>query len=258
MSFSRRDAISVVTGTAASLWATQGCRANAVLPPLAPSAATPKPSAAPPVPAPPYAAGSYTAAPLPFDPKSLQGISERMITSHHDNNYAGAVKNLNRVLAELAQATKDTPAFVVAGLKERELTFKNSVVLHEHYFANLGGNGKASGAIEKALADAFGGFSRWEETFRAVGASLAGGSGWVVLDWDFHANGPRVYGSGGHAQSLAFGAPLLVMDMYEHAYAIDYGAAAAKYVDAFFASIQWDEVNRRLDRAIKAAAALRA
>jgi Fe-Mn family superoxide dismutase len=157
----------------------------------------------------------------------------------------------------LAAVTKDTPGFIVSGLKERELTFTNSAILHQHYFANLGGNGKASGAIEKRLAATYGSFARWEEHFRAVGNGLGGGSGWTILDFNFLTGDARTYWSGGHSQSPAFAAPLLVMDMYEHAYAIDYGSAAGKYIDAFFKNINWDEVNHRLERAEKASAALR-
>jgi Fe-Mn family superoxide dismutase len=203
-------------------------------------------------------AGKHAIAPLPFDAKKLTGISEKMITSHHDNNYAAAVKNLNKVEEQLASVTKDTPGFLVAGLKERELVFSNSLILHEHYFGNLGGNGKVAGTVEKRLAATYGSLGRWEEHFRAVGASLGGGSGWTVLDQNFHTGELRTYWSGNHSQALAFGAPLLVMDMYEHAYAIDYGAAAGKYIDAFFQNINWDEVNRRLERAEKAAASLHA
>jgi Fe-Mn family superoxide dismutase len=202
--------------------------------------------------------GKHTPVPLPFDPKKLKGISEKLIVSHHDNNYAGAVNNLNKVEEELARVNKDTPGFLVAGLRERELTFTNSRILHELYFGNLGGSGKAGGAIEKALAERFSALGRWEEQFRATGASLGGGSGWTVLAFNFHTGALHNYWAGNHTQAVAFGAPLLVMDMYEHAYQMDYGAAAAKYIDAFFTNIQWDEVNRRFERAQKAFAALRA
>jgi superoxide dismutase, Fe-Mn family len=203
------------------------------------------------------AAGKHEIVPLPFDPKKLKGLSERMLVSHHENNYGGALRNLNKVELDVAQTTKETPGYVVSGLRERELLFTNSVILHEHYFGNLGGNGKATGAIEKALASSFGGFARFEELFRATGMSLAGGSGWAILDYNLHSQDLRIYWSGNHTQSVAFGQPLLVLDMYEHAYHIDYGAAAARYVDAFFANVQWDEVNRRYDRALKAGRALR-
>lgn len=194
--------------------------------------------------------------PLPFDPRKLRGLSERLIVSHHENNYGGALKNLVKVEEELARVTKETPGFIVSGLKERELTFTNSVILHELYFGNLGGDGRAGGPIQKDLGAASGGFARWEEMFRATGMSLAGGSGWAILDFNFHTGDLRTYWAGNHTQTLASGCPLLVMDMYEHAYHLDYGAAAAPYVDAFFQNINWDEVNRRLERARKAAAVL--
>ena len=201
--------------------------------------------------------GKHEVVPLPFDPAKLKGLSERLVVSHHDNNYAGAVKNLNKVEEELAETTKNTPGFLVAGLRERELTFTNSLILHELYFGSLGGDGKAAGSVQTALGTAFGTFARFEELFRAIGMSLAGGSGWAILDFNFRTADVRVYGSGNHTQSLASGAPLLVMDMYEHAYHIDYGASAASYIDAFFANVRWEEVNRRYERALKASQALR-
>jgi Fe-Mn family superoxide dismutase len=201
--------------------------------------------------------GAHEVVALPFDPAKLHGLSSAMLTSHHDNNYAGAVKNLNKVELELDKVTKDTPGFLVAGLRERELTYTNSKILHEHYFGNLGGDGKLAGAIDKRLAAQFGSAARWEELFRATAMSLGGGSGWVVLDFNFATGDLRMYGAGGHNQALAFGQPLLVLDMFEHAYAIDFGAAHAKYIDAFFQNVRWDEVERRLAHADQALAALR-
>jgi Fe-Mn family superoxide dismutase len=200
--------------------------------------------------------GKHPIVPLPFDPAKLKGLSEKLLRSHHENNYGGAVKNLNKVEEELARVNKDTPGFLVAGLKERELTFNNSMVLHELYFANLGGDGKAGSSVQSALGRSFGSFARFEELFRAVGASLAGGSGWAVLDHNFQTGQLGIHWSGNHTQNAAYSAPLLVMDMYEHAYAIDYGAAAAKYIDAFFQNIRWDEVQRRLEHTQKAGATL--
>src|SRR5512143_3002631 len=108
-------------------------------------------------------AGGHAIKPLPFDPKKLDGLSERLLLSHHDNNYAGAVKNLNKVEAELARLPKDAAPFLVSSLRERELNFANSLVLHELYFANLGGDGKASGSVAKAISEAFGSMGAWEE-----------------------------------------------------------------------------------------------
>jgi Fe-Mn family superoxide dismutase len=201
----------------------------------------------------PAFAGKHVPAPLPFAPGKLTGLSERLLVSHHDNNYVGAIKNLNKLEEQLAVANKDTPAFLLAGLKERELTFTNSMILHEQYFGNLGGSGKASGAIQQRLTASYGGFGAWEEHFRGVGLSLAGGSGWAIVDYSLFGGEVRTYWAGNHTQTLAGGVPLLVMDMYEHAYAIDYGAAAAKYIDAFFQNINWDAVNARLEAAEKAA-----
>src|SRR5262250_1024367 len=100
--------------------------------------------------------------PLPFDARKLDGISERMIVSHHENNYGGALKNLNKVEEELARVTRETPGFIVAGLRERELTFSNSVTLHELYFENLGGDGRPAGMIAERIAETFGGTARFE------------------------------------------------------------------------------------------------
>lgn len=202
--------------------------------------------------------GKHAIQPLPFDPRKISGLSEKLLVSHHDNNYGGAVKNLNKVEEELSKVGLDTPGFTVAGLEAAKLKFTNSMILHELYFGNLGGDGKAAGSqTERVLAQAYGSHARWEQVFRALGNALGGGSGWAILDWDFHTHGPRIYWAGDHTNAVAFGAPLLVMDMYEHAYAIDYGASAKDYLEAFFRNIQWAEVEARLARAQKGDAALR-
>ncbi len=195
--------------------------------------------------------------PLPFDPAALRGLSERMIVSHHRNNYGGAVRNLGKAQAELTSLRADAPAFVVAALRERELTFRNSKSLHEAYFGNLGGDGKRTGAVESLLVESFGSTAAWEQQFRATALGLAGGSGWVVLSFELDTARLRIVGSGHHTQVQAFAVPLFVLDMYEHAYHIDYGADAARYVDAFFANANWDEVDRRLALAQRMAASAR-
>ncbi len=194
--------------------------------------------------------------PLPFDPRSIRGLSEKLLLSHWENNYGGAVKNLAKVREEIGKTGKDTPPWLVAALREKELTFQNSVTLHELYFANLGGNGKPDGPVVRAAGEAFGSLARFEELLRATAMGLAGGSGWALLAYDLRADALRISWSGNHTQAPASAVPLLVVDMYEHAYQMDYGAAAAKYVDAFFANAQWDEVNRRYERVLKAAKAM--
>lgn len=197
----------------------------------------------------------YAPKPLPFDPTKLPGLSEKLLVSHHDNNYVGAVKKLDGVRAELAGVGPETPGFVLHGLAQGELTFKNSVVLHELYFGNLVGGGSAGSSTGKLLADFFGGAAAWEQRFRALGASLGGGSGWAIVELDLHEKVPRMYSAADHTQGLSSGVPLLVLDMYEHSYAMDYGTAAAKYIDAFFANLHWEEIDRRTERALKIAEA---
>ena len=199
----------------------------------------------------PVAAGGHKPVPLPFNPAKLPGLSEKLLTSHHDNNYAGAVKNLNAVELELDKVTKETPGFQVAWLRERELTYANSAFLHERYFENLGGDGKPSGEFASALSTQFGTAGRWEELARATAMSLGGGSGWVILDANYATSDLRIYATSGHSQSVAFGQPLLVLDMFEHAYALDYGSAHAKYIDAFFANLNWAVLDKRWQAAHK-------
>ncbi|MBP6629756.1 MAG: hypothetical protein KBG28_03500 [Kofleriaceae bacterium] len=209
--------------------------------------------ATPPPPLRPVAPGSNALAPLRFDPAKLPGLSERLLVSHHHNNYGGAIKNLNAVELELAKVTGTTPGFQVAALRERELTFANSVFLHEAYFDNLGdnlgGRGRAEGVFARALVQQFGSAARWEELVRATAMSLGGGSGWVVVAVSARTHDLRIVGSGGHAPALAAGAPVLVLDMFEHAYALDHGSAHARYVDAFFANLDWSALDRRFARA---------
>src|SRR5204862_2149893 len=125
-----------------------GCAKSAPPAPQPTTSTVPLQPGVPPMPSPPALTGTHNVVPLPFKPTALNGISEKMIVSHHDNNYAGAVKNLNKVEQELARITADTPPFVVSGLRQSELTFRNSKTLHEAYFGNLGGDGKRSGAVE--------------------------------------------------------------------------------------------------------------
>jgi len=199
--------------------------------------------------------GKHEPAPLTFKPGSLIGISEKMITSHHDKNYAGAVKNLNKVETDIAALKPDAPAYLVAGLRDKQLTYFNSMVLHEHYFGNLGGNGKRSGALETRLGSDFGA-GAWEAQVRATAMGLGGGSGWVILGLSLHDGSLVIASAGNHTQNLAFGAPLLALDMYEHAYQQDYGADHAAYIEAFFKNLAWEVVEARYDRAMKASAAL--
>lgn len=187
------------------------------------------------------AAMTYDVKPLPFDPKKLSGISEKLIVSHHDNNYAGAIKRLNAITAELeALDWANAPTFTINGLKREELIAANSMILHEHYFDALGGKGgEPPGALGQAIARDFGSVARWRAEFIAMGKAEGGGSGWVILNYSPRQKRLVNAWASDHTTTLAGGAPVLVLDMYEHAYHMDYGAKAAAYVDAFMANIDW-------------------
>ncbi|MDB5974554.1 MAG: superoxide dismutase [Nevskia sp.] len=189
--------------------------------------------------------------PLSFDPAKLNGISEKLIRSHWENNYGGSVKTLNAVKQKLGQALadKDSAPFAYDDLKREHLMRTGSVVFHELYFDNLGGDGKADADMRKAIGASFGDFNTWETEFRKIGTGLGGGSGWVVLGFNVHTGQIENYWLWDHLHGPASTLPLLVMDMYEHSYQMDYGAAAAKYIDAFFQNIRWEAVNERLVRA---------
>src|SRR6187431_3214738 len=116
----------------------------------------------------PAFAGQHQPKPLRFDPTKLNGLSERLITSHWQNNYQGSVRALNTVEQKLAEAmaNADFPPLIYSGLKREELHRTGSVVLHEHYFDQLGGNGQPGGDVVQALATAFGSRDAWEAEFR--------------------------------------------------------------------------------------------
>ena len=196
---------------------------------------------------PPAFSGGHQPQPLKFDPAKLTGLSEKLLRSHYDNNYIGSVRTLNMIEGRLAaaMADKDLPPVVYGGLKREELHRTGSVILHELYFGALGGNGVAAGDIRTELGSAFGSHEAWEAEFRRTAMALAGGSGWCVLAFNLHTNSLHNYWAWDHMHQPAASVPLLTLDMYEHAFHMDYGTAAAKYVEAFMANLDWEEVDRR-------------
>jgi Fe-Mn family superoxide dismutase len=154
------------------------------------------------------------------------------------------------VRSRLQQALADanTPAYVYNGLKREQLLRTGSVVLHELYFANLGGDGAADGALRSRIAASFGSFDTWESEFRKIAQGLGGGSGWVVLGYNAQLGLLENYWMADHATAPIGTTPVLVLDMYEHSYQMDYGAAVAKYIDAFFTGIRWETAAQRLAR----------
>jgi len=192
---------------------------------------------------------------LPFDPVALNRLSPALITSHHQNNYGGAVKRLNAIRKDLAAMPFATaPGFQLNGLKREELIATNSMLLHELYFASLGGDGVTMEPAAKLMLEAsFGSVERWREEFIAMGKALGGGSGWVLLVFQPREGTLVNQWAADHTHTLAGGVPILALDMYEHAYHMDFGAAAGAYVDAFMGNIDWAAVYGRYQRAVHAA-----
>ena len=191
---------------------------------------------------------------MPFDPSKVKGLSEKLLVSHYENNYSGAVKRLNAITAQLAGLDFATaPVFVVNGLKREELIATNSMIIHELYFDGLGGEGDPKGALAEQITKDFGSLARWKAEFAAVGKALGGGSGWVLLAWSPHDKKLINTWAADHTMTLAGGRPILALDMFEHAYAMDYGAKAAGYVDAFMQQIRWDNVSGLYERFSKQA-----
>jgi Fe-Mn family superoxide dismutase len=196
-----------------------------------------------------------TPRPLDFAAGALNGLSERLVASHHANNYSGAVKRLNAIRSQLANLDfASVPGFQLNGLKREELVATNSILLHELYFGSLGGDGQTRmPAMALALDANFGSVDRWRSEFVAMGKALSGGSGWVLLTF-LPRDGSLVnQWAADHTDALAGGIPILALDMYEHAYHMDYGAAAAAYVDAFMVNIDWAQVYERYQGAVHGA-----
>jgi len=187
-------------------------------------------------------------------PWTLNGLSLKLIESHYENNYGGALRRLNAITEQLAALDfAATPGHVLNGLKREELVALNSTLLHELYFASLGGDGQPTKGMSQALANEFGSLERWRAEFRAMGYALGGGSGWVLLTY-VPRDGRLInqYASE-HSQSIAGGVPILALDMYEHAYHLDFGANAKAYVDTFMRNIDWPALEARNEDARKVA-----
>src|SRR5712664_2930189 len=188
---------------------------------------------------------AYEMKPLGCDAKKLKGLSEKLILSHYENNYGGAVKRLNAITAQLAALDFATaPVFVVNGLKREELIATNSMILHELYFDGLGVNGEPESPLREALVRDFGSVERWRAEFVAMGKAMGGGSGWVLLTYSPRDGKLVNQWASDHAHTLAGATPILALDMYEHSYHMDYGAKAAAYVDAFMQNINWANASR--------------
>ena len=195
----------------------------------------------------------YRIAPLYCRPWTLNGITPRLIESHYENNYGGAFIRLNAIAEELAALDpQTTPAHVINRLKQEEMAALNSTLLHELYFASLGGDGRAVPEVmSTAIARDFGSVNRWRHEFVALANALAVSSGWVLLTWVPREGRLINQSVSDTSQGIAGGIPILALDMYEHAYHLDFGANPAAYVAAFMRNIDWSAVQGRYQDAIE-------
>lgn len=178
----------------------------------------------------------------------MQGFSEELLRNHF-TLYQGYVTNTNKLIENLETLIKEgktgTPEF--AELKRRLGWEWNGMRLHEYYFENLGGNGQISeeDRIFKVIEQNFGSFDSWLKEFKAMG--LIRGIGWVVLYQDlFTGKLFNVWINEHDVGHLAGGNLLLVMDVFEHAFMLDYGIKRAEYIEAFFTNLNWKVVEERL------------
>ena len=178
----------------------------------------------------------------------MEGFSPTLLNNHF-TLYQGYVTNTNKLSELLAAMLKEgrtgTPEY--AELKRRFGFEFNGMRLHEYYFENLGGKAPLakSAALVKKLADAFGSYEAWEQDFRATGAMR--GIGWVVLYQDDVTGGFFNQWINEHEVGhLAGCRPILVMDVFEHAFMVDYGLKRADYIAAFLRNIDWEAVAGRL------------
>jgi Fe-Mn family superoxide dismutase len=172
-------------------------------------------------------------------------MSERLIISHYENNYGGAVKRLNLIEEKLAELNYgNAPGFLINGLKREELIAMNSMILHELFFDGLGDESEPGALLKSAIVRDFGSYQRWLSEFTAMGKALGGGSGWVLLSWSPRDRKLVNQWASDHCHTLAGGTPILALDMYEHSYHIDFGAKAASYVDVFVGAVRWGNADR--------------
>jgi Fe-Mn family superoxide dismutase len=196
---------------------------------------------------------------LLLKPQRMNGLSERPLVSHYVNNYGGALRRLNAIRARLAALEwAHTPVFEINGLKREELIAAGSVILHEIYFDSLGGDGdnaptglaEPSAGLAQALERDFGSVAAGRAEFTAMAKAQAGGSGWVILAWSERLGRLINQWAADHAHGLPGGNPILALDMYEHAYHLDFGAKAAAYVDQAMANLNWERIGARYRLAI--------
>jgi len=187
---------------------------------------------------------------LPFE--SLSGISEKTISIHHDKLYSGYVQKWEEINDKLKIIDKSTANASFSDLRElkvEESFVSNAIILHEAYFDILGGSGEVEGEIVKAIETDFGSLSLWLQDFKALGLCSRG---WVVLGYDFNDGKLKNFLLDSHNSYGILGtAPILVMDMYEHAYFIDFGSDKKSYIETFFENLDWKIIDNKFQKIIK-------
>jgi Fe-Mn family superoxide dismutase len=176
-------------------------------------------------------------------------LSENQLAQHY-TLYEGYVNKINEIWTGLetvdrSKANQTYSAY--RAMKVEESFALNGVKLHEAYFYNMDkGKGGPTGRIKELIERDFGSIEKWEEDFKAAGIAARG---WVVLAYDLDDGKVHNYSQDAHNVGAIWAAiPLLVLDTYEHAYTIDYGVKRPPYIDKFMRNIDWDEVNRRLEK----------
>lgn len=181
--------------------------------------------------------------------KELEGISKRQIDEHHDVLYKGYVNKVNEIetkLADVNLAEANATYSTVRELKREEVFATNGVRLHEGYFEQMSGStGACSGDILNLIKADFGSYEKWEAEFKALGVAARG---WVVLAYDWTDDKLHNYLSDIHSDGVWDCTTILILDVYEHAYFIDYGTGRKAYIEAYFKNINWSAVNARVER----------
>ena len=200
----------------------------------------------------------HVIAPIPCKPWSLNGLSEQLIVSHYEQHYGPAIQSLNAIRDELAVLDFETaPAHGIRAIKREELAAWGSVYLHELYFGSLGGDGatlftgsgpgsRIDAPVTAALERDFGSLPTWRRQFTALASTMSHGSGWALLVYSRRDGHLYNHLAADHAQAMIDSVPLLVLDMCEHAYHLDFGANVSAYIDAFMRNIDWGAVGNRL------------
>ncbi|MFA6353407.1 MAG: Fe-Mn family superoxide dismutase [Candidatus Paceibacterota bacterium] len=184
--------------------------------------------------------------------KSLKKISEKTITIHYDKLYDGYIKKWQEIEEKLKLIDKSSANATFSDLRElkvEESFTANAIILHEAYFDILGGNGEIEGEIIEIIKKDFGSFEAWLEDFKALGLCSRG---WTVLGYDFNDGKLRNFLLDTHNLYGVLGtSPILVMDMYEHAYFIDFGSDKKSYIEAFFENLDWKIINKKFQKIVK-------